>query len=185
MKELWLPVVGYEGLYEVSNIGNIRTLPRKIKHSKDGYVRWHKGFVMSKCKNKNRRNYESVYLTDNLGVRKRLYVHRIVMQAWRANPLNLPQVNHKDFDTTNNCVENLEWCDAKYNSDYSINRRSDTRGKFGRSVTAFDKSGAIVGTFGSIREAARVLNVHGQNICAILSGKFTWAKGYTFKDATK
>ena len=104
--EEWKEIPGYEGLYEVSNKGNIRSLIRnKII----------KGFI-------NRGGYRLVGLSKN-GIRKKIAVHSLVAQAFIPNLDGLPQVNHKDEDKSNNSVENLEWCDAKYNIHYGT--RSD------------------------------------------------------------
>lgn len=105
---IWKPVVGYEGLYEVSNTGLIKSLncynykaPRLLRLGKrsDGYL--------------------SVGLSKN-NTTKTKTVHRIVAEAFIPNPNNLEMVNHKDEDKTNNNVENLEWCTRAYNQLYSI-----------------------------------------------------------------
>lgn len=98
--EEWKNVIGYEGLYEVSNIGNVRNVRRNTL------------LRLSKTK-----GYIQVYLYKN-GVKTGLKVHRLVAEAFIPNPDNLPQVNHKDENKMNNRVENLEWCTAKYNSNY-------------------------------------------------------------------
>ena len=108
MIEEWRPVVGYEGLYEVSNIGRVRSLDRF-------YYRLHKGKVLSPTK--DRYGYLTVTLNCN-GKSKTIKIHRLVAQAFLPNPDNLPQVNHKDEDKTNNNVDNLEWCTAKYNVNF-------------------------------------------------------------------
>ena len=98
--EEWKNIIGYEGLYEVSNIGNVRNVRRNtlLKLSKNqGYIQ--------------------VHLYKN-GIRTGLKVHRLVAEAFIPNADNLPQVNHKDEDKTNNSVDNLEWCDHKYNVNY-------------------------------------------------------------------
>ena len=99
--EEWKNIIGYEGLYEVSNMGNVRNVRRNtlLRFSKNNY------------------GYIQVYLYKN-GIRNGFKVHRLVAQAFIPNPDNLPQVNHKDEDKTNNSVENLEWCDHKYNVNY-------------------------------------------------------------------
>ena len=110
--EEWKNVIGYEGLYEVSNKGNVRNVRRNklLKLSKNTY------------------GYIQVYLYKN-GIRTGLKVHRLVAQAFILNPDNLPEVNHKDEDKTNNRVDNLEFCDHKYNVNYghrtenAINKR--------------------------------------------------------------
>ena len=114
MIEEWRPVVGYEGLYEVSNTGQIRSFDRYVKYS-NGRIHLHKGKVLSPIKDKD--GYLQVNLCYN-GKIHQIKVHRIVAQAFIPNPNNLPQVNHKDEDKTNNSVDNLEWCTVKYNNNY-------------------------------------------------------------------
>lgn len=99
--EEWKNIIGYEGLYEVSNKGNVRN------------VRRNKLLKLSK----NRYGYIQVYLYKN-GIRTGLKVHRLVAQAFIENPDNLPEVNHKNEDKIDNRVENLEFCDHKYNVNY-------------------------------------------------------------------
>ena len=99
--EEWKNIIGYEGLYEVSNKGNVRNVRRNtlLKLSKNKY------------------GYIQVYLYKN-GIRKGFKVHRLVAQAFILNPDNLPQVNHRDENPGNNNVDNLEWCTHKYNVNY-------------------------------------------------------------------
>ena len=94
-------IVGYEGLYAVTSCGKVWSYRRKkfLKH-----------FTNSK-------GYLLVDLWKN-GKMKHFAVHRLVAVAYIPNPDNLPQVNHKDENKTNNCLQNLEWCDCKYNNNY-------------------------------------------------------------------
>lgn len=99
--EIWKDISWYEGLYQVSNLGNVKSLPRKtwfvlrneriLKKRRDG--RW---------------LYEMVYLYNNVAW-KNLLVHRLVAQAFVSNPENKKEVNHKDWNKLNNTVDNLEW----------------------------------------------------------------------------
>ena len=114
MIEEWRPVVGYEGLYEVSNTGRVRSLDRYVKSKGESY--WlRKGKMLSPAKDKN--GYLKVNLSCN-GKNNIIRVHRLVTEAFLPNPDNLPEVNHKDEDKTNNNVENLEWCNRKDNINY-------------------------------------------------------------------
>ena len=112
--EEWRPVVGYEGLYEVSSYGRVRSFDRYVKYS-NGQIHLHKGRILSP--GKDTIGYLFVILSCN-GKRKIINVHRLVAEAFISNINNLPEVNHKDEDKTNNRVENLEWCDHKYNMNY-------------------------------------------------------------------
>ena len=114
MSEEWRSVPGYEGLYEVSSYGRVRSLDMYVK-CRYGNYRLHKGKVLSPAKDKN--GYLKVNLCCN-GKDKIIRVHRLVAQAFILNPDNLSEINHKDEDKTNNSVENLEWCDRKYNINY-------------------------------------------------------------------
>lgn len=117
--EQWKSVVGYEGLYEVSSFGNVKSLDRVI-HLPNGGTYTKPGRIMGKRADKY--GYVTVVLRrDN--VSKTLKVHRLVAMAFLKNPQNLPQVNHKDENKCNNIPENLEWCDCLYNNSYG------TRGK--------------------------------------------------------
>jgi hypothetical protein len=175
-KEVWLPVKNWEGYYEVSNLGNVRSLG-KFGDRKVIY-----GMLLELRVNKKRHNYVQVKLNNKVKGIKNMPVHRLVAESFLLNPNNLPQVNHKDFNPQNNNVNNLEWCDAKYNNNYSKHRRQNMRGKYGRKIIVYNKDMQKVGEYGSVRDAARALNCFGQNICAVLSGKNKWCKGHTFSD---
>ena len=121
-EEIWRAIEGYEGLYEVSNTGRVRSVDRYVKYS-NGRIHLHKGKVLRPIKDRDG------YLQVNLcysGRINSIKIHRLVAQAFIPNPDNLPQVNHKDEVKTNNNVDNLEWCDSKYNNNYG-SRKDNAR----------------------------------------------------------
>lgn len=104
-REVWKDIPGYEGLYQISNIGNIRSL----NYNQTGKVQ--------RLKLDTHKGYKKLCLYKN-GRKKSHRVHRLVALAFIPNPNNLPYINHKDENRANNCVWNLEWCTAKYNTNY-------------------------------------------------------------------
>ena len=100
--EIWKPVVGFEKFYEVSNLGQIRNMYGKILST-----------------HLNNRGYEMIDFTVNK-VRTKKLVHRVVMETFTQNIKNYPEVNHKDENKANNCLENLEWCTRSYNKQHSM-----------------------------------------------------------------
>lgn len=108
MTEIWKDVLGYEGLYEVSNIGRVRSIARYNERSKKFYPSKIKSIEISN------NGYLRVKLSKN-GKKKGVCVHRLVAEAFLDNSNKLPQVDHIDGDKNNNCVENLRWVTAKQN----------------------------------------------------------------------
>ena len=168
-KEYWKPVVGYEGLYMVSNFGRVKS----IKFGKE---------IILKSR-KDRYGYLQLNLWKNNKL-KRCRIHRLVAEAFLPNPHNYPCVNHKDEDKTNNNVDNLEWCTHKYNSNYgtAIQRRSQKRinGKRSKKVYQYTLDGQFVREWDSIRECGR----NGFNptcICMCCKGKQKYHRGFIWK----
>lgn len=146
--EEWRPIPGYEGMYEVSNYGRVKSYKQQKER------------ILSPC---NRRGYYYVELCKD-GKEKRYHVHRLVTTAFIPNPNNLPEVNHKDEDKGNNHVTNLEWCDRSYNIVYGTRTQRMVE-KLSIPVVALDKNGNLVSEFESIREASRVTGIAPINIC--------------------
>jgi hypothetical protein len=111
------PVEGYEGYYEVDQFGRVYSIDRTISVNDNGrqYNKPIKGKQMKQTMHS--RGYKVVALTKD-GKTTSAFVHRLVAAAFIPNPDNLPMVNHKDEDKTNNFTENLEWCTAAYNNTY-------------------------------------------------------------------
>lgn len=182
MIEEWRPVVGYEGLYEVSNTGKVKSLFRYKKVLKPSITR--NGYCIAELfKNKTG---------------KMMSVHRLVAMAFVPNPNNLPQVNHIDENKCNNCVENLEWCSAKYNMNfgtskirrakntdytkpvYAENARKNGK-KVCKPVAQFTKSGEFVRSYESGKEAHRETGINHSHILECCAEKVKTAGGYVWK----
>ena len=156
MEEIWKPI-GYEG-YEVSNLGRVKS----YKYDKIN------GKIMNPYK--NTKGYLQIDLqldgrkSEN---RVNLSLHRLVAIAFIPNPDNLPQVNHKDEDKTNNCVDNLEWCTNDYNAHYGthIERVAE---KIRVPIYSVDKQGNIE-HFPGVREADRIVSGKEYGISAPIS----------------
>ena len=124
--------------------------------------------------------YYYIHVTID-GKRKNLPMHRLVAEAFIPNPDNLPFVNHKDENPANNCVDNLEWCDNRYNINYGtcIERRAKNKSLPVKQKT---KDGKLIKVWDSIKEAAQSLNMKSQcNISAVCKGKRPYAGGYIWE----
>ena len=115
MSEVWKEISGYEGLYEESNLGNVRSLDRLIRSKNNGNI-VRKGRILIPFY-EEKKGYYQVRLAKN-GKNKTFRIHRLVALAFLENPFNYTDVNHKDEIKTNNNVDNLEWCTRKYNNNY-------------------------------------------------------------------
>lgn len=110
--EVWKDISGFEGMYQVSSVGRVRSLSRYINR-KDGYKQFHKGKILKATLSTNG------YYMIHLGRDSIYTVHRLVAEAFIPNPDNLPCVNHKDENKLNNTVDNLEWITSRDNLLYS------------------------------------------------------------------
>ena len=140
--EVWRDVLGYDGRYQVSNKGNVRSVTRK-----DSVGRKISGIILKPISLRD--GYLYVSLCKN-GKVKTKSIHRLVLEAFVENPNNLPEVNHKDENKINNELSNLEWCDARYNNNYGT--RIERVSKKVRAVNV--ETGEVV-TFNSTAEAGR------------------------------
>ena len=156
MKEIWRDIKRYEGRYRVSNLGRVKSL----NYSNTGK----EGILNAED---NGKGYLRVKLWKDGKVEK-CRINRLVAQAFLPNPDNLPEVNHKDEDKTNNRVDNLEWCSRQYNVEYSQ----------GKAVIGINKVSGLILEFPSISEASRQTGINSRNICACLKGRQKSTGGY-------
>ena len=154
----WKSISGYEGVYEVSDTGLVRSF-------KNGRER-----ILSP--RKQRRGYLAVSLHKDRK-RKHMLVHRLVAAAFIPNPLGLKTVNHKDEDKTNNEVANLEWLSLADNIRYSKDKP----------VCQLDKLGNVVGQFSSVHEAGRQTGIFWSSIWSVCRGIYKTAGGYSWRYA--
>lgn len=170
MKEIWKDVVGFEGLYQISNLGRVKSFRKPLKlNCPDEYIL--KNYVAN-------HGYVQVTLYAKNKREKRL-VHRMVAEAFIPNPNNFPQVNHKDENIMNNCVDNLEWCTARYNNEFGTAqlRMSITKG---RMIDQFLPTGEFIARYSSLSVASKITGhsiAQIKHSCygnAIKGGNYVW-----------
>ena len=143
--EIWKDIVGYEGLYQVSNFGNVISLEKYIDNKK-GAIQYRPPKILKQYKNKF--GYMRVYLTQN-SIKKMYAVHRLVATAFISNPDNKPCVNHIDNNRANNVVDNLEWCTYKENSQWAeIQGRRIFSEEWEQKISDTRKKKPVIGTDG-------------------------------------
>lgn len=179
---IWKPVPGYEGFYEVSNNGCVRSISVYSYRYKRVIRRKHARRLKEEV---TREGYKRVVLSF-YGTSKHHSVHRLVAKAFIPNPDNLPAVNHKDENQGNNHVDNLEWCDGKYNSNYGtlpkrISKRQTNSSHLSRPVEQYTMQGEFISVFPSMREAERITGVRNECISRVCKGKSSHAGGFLWK----
>lgn len=183
MEEIWKDIKGYEGLYQVSNLGRVKHLEFARPNPLTGGVSITKERILKQRLTPF--GYHAVLLSKN-GKKQWHFVHRLVAEAFISNPDpdNLPIINHKDENKVNNCVDNLEWCDHLYNSNYGTrNKRlskTKTNNTYNTKPVLCVETGII---YPSIREAARQTNIPNAHIsaCCLNKPHYKTAGGYHWR----
>lgn len=169
LKEVWKDIKDFEGYYQISSFGRVKSVSRII-HKNDGTIQTFQERILTPYINEKRNEYTYVYLRKE-GKKFPKFVHRLVAEAFIDNPDNLPQINHKDENPKNNRLDNLEWCDAKYNNNYGTKKdrmcinRSDRK-----EVAELDENGNIINTYLSIKQAALHFKINTKTIADICKG---------------
>lgn len=182
--EEWRPVPGYEGSYQVSNLGRVRSLDRVVK-SKQGWKKFVKGVTMKQSI--HHYGYPVVSLLKE-SHSKQYAVHILVARAFIPNPKGLPCVNHKDENKRNNNINNLEWCTLRYNNSYGtrvdrIKASQMNDPKKSKPVRQLTKDGHPINDYPSISEASRVLGICETAIASVCKGRKSYltAGGYKWE----
>ena len=186
MEEVWRAVKGYEGLYEVSNLGRVRSKDRLVKHI-GIFLREAKGKVI-KENTSSTGHYSSVGLHRN-GKTKHFKVHRLVAIAFIPNVHGYSDINHKDENKQNNCVDNLEWCCKSYNENYGTKRTRQSqstdweafRKKVSKPLYQKTLDGKIVRRWDSIAQVHRTLGYSSGNISMCCNGKLKKIYGFRWE----
>lgn len=195
--EIWRPVVGYggvyEGRYEVSNLGRVKSLDSvRVGRVRNIYSKPERILVPLK----QRQGYLQVHLVGSDGSHKHKMIHCLVAQAFIPNPDNLPQINHKDENKANNLVwvnedgtieqekSNIEWCTRSYNINYGSRNAivsEKNRAVKGIPILQFTKAGEFVREWKSAKDAARELGGNNSAIGNCIAGRLKTSCGFIWK----
>ena len=168
MKEIFRDIKGFEGLYQISNFGNVKSLKRNIilKPSSNG-----KGYLHI-ILYKNRKSKVS-------------RIHRLVAQAFIPNPENKPQVNHIDGNKRNNNVNNLEWVTNSENQKHAFRLHLQTNvgnnNPRVRKINQYDLDGNFIKTWNSIYDITKELNINRSSIWRCCTGKYKKSHNYIWR----
>ena len=160
VEEIWKPIEGFNGNYEISNLGRVKSL------------RGPEDRIMKPTLNRRENGYYIISLAKR---GKQIYktIHRLVAEAFVPNPDGLTEINHIDENKLNNCADNLEWCDRKYN----MNHISKSR----RRVLQYSIDGEFIKEWKSARECERELGIFHTAISNVCNGNRKTAGGYVWK----
>jgi len=177
MNEIWKDIKGYEGLYQISNTGKVKSLERYVNSKSTGKL-----FIKEKIRKTTTTTagYEYTVLANN-GKNKTLLIHRLVAEAFIPNPSNLKCVNHIDENKSNNNVENLEWCDYSYNNTYKdIHLRRQQTNNI-RKIIQYDLDMREIKRWNSIIEASNYYNTSSSNIINCCKGERNHCCGFKWR----
>ena len=170
MEKLWKEIPDTDGKYLISTAGEVMAISRRVKF---GNV-----FRCTKTNIRTARKKENGYLElEILG--KHHYIHRLVAEAFIPNPYNFPCINHKDENKENNNVENLEWCDYSYNTNYGTRTKRAKEKQFGDRFVVINLDTGDV--YQTPKDASRATGIHNDSISRVCKGKSKTAGGYRWR----
>lgn len=175
--EIWKDIKGYEGLYQVSNKGQIRSLYFHAQKGKGYNLKDNPKILKPGVDNYG---YNIISLCDG-ETKKTVSVHKIVAEAFIENPNFLPCVNHKDENKQNNCVENLEWCTVEYNNKYGL-KNERTSQTLKKKVYQYDQEMNLIKIHEGAIDAEKDTGISRSSICYCIKGRTKTAGGYIWKD---
>ena len=175
-QEIWKDIEGFEGLYQISNLGRVYSLGGRIMGRMNNRYKNKPRFIKPHMRN----GYSHACLKKD-GKQYHLKIHRLVAMAFIPNPNNLPFINHKDENKTNNTVENLEWCTAKYNLNYGTHNERMIETKSNNPIKQIDKDGNVIAIFRSSREVERNLGFNHHSITNCCKHKYGYKSAYGYK----
>lgn len=175
-QEIFKEIYGYEGLYQISNLGTVKSSDRQ-RLGKGGCVRICPGKILKP--KINNRGYYQIDLIDKNSICTRFLIHRLVAQAFIDNPNDYDQVNHIDNDPTNNCVTNLEWCN-NYQNNLWKKTTSSNKPHVAKTVLQYSLDGKFIREW----ESAKATEIEGfdhSTISKCCRGKLKTSKGFIWK----
>lgn len=186
MEEIWKPILGYVGLYEVSNLGNVRSISHSVASSvSPSGERKTTGKILQQFTSTNG-YYKGVHLCKDNKV-KTIHIHRIVAEVFCDNPNNYNCVDHINGNSFDNRAENLRWCSNKQNSNNPVTKKrmSDSkRGLYGvchnrhKRIAQFDLDGNLIKIWDYVKQVEDTIGISRNNISACANGKLKTAGGY-------
>lgn len=194
MEEIWKPVKGYEGCYEISNFGRVKSLYREIHRRKMGIKIIYEHFLEPK---KNPNGYYFVPLCKQGRRAKNMLLHRLIAEAFIPNPENKPFIDHINGDRGDYRIENLRWCTHKENMSFALARKHLSEAKIGekngmygasgskspshKCVLQYDLQGNFIKKYFGIAEAQRETGIIFQNISKVCKGQRNSAGGFIWR----
>lgn len=162
MKEIWKDIKGYEGLYQISNFGNVKTLRNSSFLKGTGT------------------EYKKVVLYKNKKA-KIFYIHRLVAEHYIKNPNNYSCVNHKDENKMNNKANNIEWCTKQYNCNYGKRNEKMSKSLSKYKIVQKDKKGETIKIWENMWDLIHNTSYKKQNIRCCCQNKYKYAYGYKWE----